>query len=145
SITSSSGPGARSNVPSMSVVAACTTLSPRRTSMRTPGSGRPVWSTTTHRVGGALVCADTRAITMTSDRIVEPRCRIVSLSTDERVCRIGGKAIGFWNTEFPAHHVGSAHESDAFVKGMTAAHAFTAHAAVGGDGEAFGRQILESL
>ena len=47
--------------------------------------------------------------------------------------------------DFFANHIRAQHHRDHLVLRMTAAHAFTAHAAIGGDDQALGRDVAQSF
>ena len=47
--------------------------------------------------------------------------------------------------DFFANHIRAQHHRDHLVLRMTAAHAFTAHAAIGGDDQALGRDVVQSF
>src|SRR5580698_9533855 len=61
----------------------------------------------------------------------------------QRIALIGGQAFRFRNAQFLSHHVGAEHQRDHFVKGVTAAHAFAAHAAIRRNHQTLGRNIFE--
>ena len=65
--------------------------------------------------------------------------------TGEVKLGVGGANVGFGEAEFSAHDVGAFDERDAFVIGDAAGETFAAKAAIGGNDEAFGRDVFERL
>ncbi len=63
--------------------------------------------------------------------------------SDQRVPWVGGEALCFWKAELFANDVGPQHERHHLVGRVPAAHAFTAHTAVGADNETFCGDVLE--
>src|SRR5260370_1300804 len=59
--------------------------------------------------------------------------------------RVGGADVGFGEAELAADDVGAFDEGHAFVIGDAAAEALAAKAAIGGDDEAFWRDVFERL
>ena len=57
--------------------------------------------------------------------------------------RVGGEAVGDRQTELAPHDIGALHQRDDLVEGVTPAHAFTPHAAIGADDQPFDRDVLE--
>src|SRR5262249_47054897 len=62
---------------------------------------------------------------------------------NQRVATVGRRTCGFRQAELAADDVGPEHERNHLVEGMAPAHAFAAHAAVGADDEALGRDELQ--
>lgn len=50
----------------------------------------------------------------------------------QRIAAIGCQTFGLWQAELLTHHVGPEHQRHDLVEGVTAAHAFAAHATVRG-------------
>src|SRR4029079_18870894 len=62
---------------------------------------------------------------------------------DQRVSTIGRKTFGLRQTELLTHDVGAEHHRHDLVVGVPPAHAFAAHAAIGGQNQALDGDVLE--
>ena len=61
----------------------------------------------------------------------------------QRIAWIGGQTVRFRQAELLAYDVGAKHHRHHLVLGVSPAHTFAAHAAIGGDDQPFGRHMLQ--